>query len=426
MVCFLENIWQIILMIILLLCSAFLSGSETAFFNISRRQAKALQQSANRLGLIASGLLNNPKQLLTSLLFGNMAVNVLFFALAGVLSINMGKQYGPTAGVISAALLFFILLLGGEMLPKSLAYSHSRRFCIIASPFCFLCVRILSPILGILDILIVVPAVRLFSGAGGPGRQAETVTANQLKRLIESSRVRGLISADENELFAEVIELGFLKVRHVMQPRVDITACEISDPLEKTKKLMLENSLTKIPVYKKDIDHIVGCLFLRDMLLWPEKSVSRHLKEVNFVPEQKTVESLLEFFRKSRTDMAIVVDEYGGIAGAVSLENIVEEILGPIEQDLQAEPIEQIGPLEYRLAADIAIHDWAEVFNIDPEQSRLSTIGGLTTALLGRIPKKGDVIYLKNLKLTVQEVRKRRIESLILSLEPEESKKNPH
>ncbi len=426
MVCFLENIWQIILMIILLLCSAFLSGSETAFFNISRRQAKALRQSANRLGLIASGLLNNPKQLLTSLLFGNMAVNVLFFALAGVLSINMGKQYGPTAGIISAALLFFILLLGGEMLPKSLAYSHSRRFCIIASPFCFLCVRILSPILGILDILIVVPAVRLFSGAGGPGRQAETVTANQLKRLIESSRVRGLISADENELFAEVIELGFLKVRHVMQPRVDIIACEISDPVEKTKKLMLENGLTKIPVYKKDIDHIVGCLFLRDMLLWPEKSVSRHLKGVNFVPEQKTVESLLEFFRKSRTDMAIVVDEYGGIAGAVSLENIVEEILGPIEQDRQAEPIEQIGPLEYRLAADIAIHDWAEVFNIDPEQSRLSTIGGLTTALLGRIPKKGDVIYLKNLKLTVQEVRKRRIESLILSLEPDESKKNRH
>jgi len=420
-VCFLENIWQIILMLILLLCSAFLSGSETAFFNISRRQAKALQQSANRLGLIASGLLNNPKQLLTSLLFGNMAVNVLFFALAGVLSINLGKQYGPTAGIISAALLFFILLLGGEMLPKSLAYSHSRQFCIIASPFCFLCVRILSPILGILEILIVVPAVRLFSGAGGPGTQAGTVTANQLKRLIESSRVRGLISADENELFAEVIELGFLKVRHVMQPRVDIIACEISDPVEKTRKLMLENSLTKIPVYKKDIDHIVGCLFLRDMLLWPEKSVSRHLKEVNFVPEQKTVESLLEFFRKSRTDMAIVVDEYGGIAGAVSLENIVEEILGPIEQDRQAEPIEQIGPLEYRLAADIAIHDWAEVFNIDPEQSRLSTIGGLATALLGRIPKKGDVIYLKNLKLTVREVRKRRIESLILSLEPDES-----
>lgn len=421
MVCFLENIWQIILMIILLLCSAFLSGSETAFSNISRRQAKALQQSAHGLGLIASGLLNDHKKLIISLLFGNMAVNVLFFALAGILSINLGKQYGPTAGIISAALLFFILLLGGEMLPKSFAYSNSKRFCIIASPFCFLCVRILSPILGILDFLIVIPAIHLFTGAVSPGRKAEAVTAKQLKQLIESSRTHGLISADEHELFAEVIELGFLKVRHVMQPRVDIIACEISDPVEKTRKLMLENGLTKIPVYKKDIDHIVGCLFLRDILLWPEKSVSRHLKEVNFVPEQKTVESLLEFFRKSGTDMAIVVDEYGGIAGAVYLENIVEEILGPIEQDRQAEPIEQIGPLEYRLSADIAIHDWAEVFNIDPEQSRLSTIGGLATALLGRIPKKGDVIYLKNLKLTVQEVRKRRIESLVLSLEPDES-----
>ncbi|MHC4145244.1 MAG: transporter associated domain-containing protein [Planctomycetota bacterium] len=130
------------------------------------------------------------------------------------------------------------------------------------------------------------------------------------------------------------------------------------------------------------------------------------VQKVNFVPEQKTIESLLEFFRKSRTDTAIVVDEYGGIAGYVCLEDIAEELFG------------QMGPFEYRLAGSLAIHDWAEVLGIDLAETRQVTIGGLVTALLGRIPRPGDQAYLKNLKFTVEKVRKRRIETLLLTFEP--------
>jgi magnesium and cobalt transporter len=139
---------------------------------------------------------------------------------------------------------------------------------------------------------------------------------------------------------------------------------------------------------------------------------------VNFVPEQKTVESLLEFFRRSHTDTAIVVDEYGGISGSIRLEDIAEELLGPIEISDTGEPIEQMGPFEYRLSGDWSIHDWSRAFGIEPAEAQISTIGGLVTVLLGKIPKSGDEVRLKNLKFTVERVRKRRIETVLLKLEP--------
>ncbi len=180
---------------------------------------------------------------------------------------------------------------------------------------------------------------------------------------------------------------------------------------------MQKNHLTKLPVYAGTIDNIVGVVYLRELLLRPDTSPDKLVRQVRFVPEQKTVESLLEFFRETGTDTAIVVDEYGGIAGSICLEDIAEELLGPIEVTGGIEPIEQTGPFEYRLAGNLAIHDWAESFSIDPAETRVCTIGGLVTAALGKIPKTGDVVRLTNLKFTIETVRKHRIESLILTLE---------
>jgi CBS domain containing-hemolysin-like protein len=195
-------------------------------------------------------------------------------------------------------------------------------------------------------------------------------------------------------------------------------ACAVTDSSQTAREMMLKNRLTKLPIYVRSKDNIVGLVYLRQLLLEADTSLDKLVQQVHFVPEQKTVESLLEFFRKTRTDTAIVVDEYGGIAGSVRLEDIAEELLGPIEPTSGIEPIEQIGPFEYRLAGNLAIHDWAQSFGIEPAETQLSTIGGLVTALLGKIPKSGDVAYLKNLKFTVERVRKRRIETLILTLEP--------
>ncbi|MBW8015625.1 MAG: HlyC/CorC family transporter [Planctomycetes bacterium] len=409
---------QIIPMILLLACSGLLSGSETAFFNISRNQLKLFRTSTNKFRKLSATLLGDPKQLLTCLLFGNMAVNVLYFALSSLTAFRLAEKYQPAAGVVFAICSFFAILLFGEILPKSIAYSSSKSFCVIAAPFCFVCVRLLSGILKIFDFIIVAPGVRFFSGPLPNTEPAQAVTSSQLIQLIGASRQRGLISQNENQLFTEVIELGLLKVRHVMRPRVDMVTCRESQTLSDIQKIMTAHKITKIPVQTEEIDKITGILHLRDIMLSPAAGINELIKNVNFVPEQKSVESLLEFFRTSKTDTAIVVDEYGGIAGAVSLEDIVEEIIGPLEPTEDLQPVEQIGPMEYRLDGNLAIHDWANVFGIDPDESRMSTIGGLTTALLGKIPKPGDKAVIKNLTLTVENVKKRRIQTILLSLEP--------
>ena len=408
-----QNIGHIVVMLLLLACSAFFSGAETAFFNLSRRQVSLLVKSKHKLQKLTARLLNKPKQLLSCLLFGNMTVNVLFYAVASVLTVRAGRQIGAGAAAVTCFISFAVLVLFGEILPKSLAYANSKSVSVAAALPLFLCLQIFAPLQFVFRVFIVEPALRLLLG---PTQPAKLISIDEFKSLIEQVRKRGLITADENKLLAEIVELGFLKVRHVMRPRVDMVTCAVTDPPQQARERMLKNHLTKLPVYAGTIDNIVGVVHLRQLLLEGDTSLEEIVQQVDFVPEQKTVESLLEFFRKRGTDTAIVVDEYGGIAGSVRLEDIAEELLGPIETAEGIEPIEQIGPFEYRLAGDLSIHDWADAFGINPEEAKISTIGGLVTALLGKIPKSGDVAYLKDLKFTVERVQKHRIKTIILTL----------
>ncbi|MHC4628690.1 MAG: hemolysin family protein, partial [Planctomycetota bacterium] len=365
----------------------------------------------------AAQLLDKPGRLLNCFLFGNMTVNVLFYSAASVLTVRVKDQSGLAAASV-AVLSFAALVLCGEILPKSVAYANSKSLSTAAAVPAFLCLKIFAPLEFAFKVLVLEPALRLLLG---PSRQPETISVSEFKSLIETTRKQGLLSADENKLLTEIIELGFLKVRHVMRPRVDMIACSIADSAEVARQKMEANHLTKIPVYAGAIDNLVGLVHLREILIKEDISLDKIVRKVNFVPEQKTVESLLEFFRRSRTDTAIVVDEYGGIAGYVCLEDIAEELFGQIEPASEIEPIQQRGPFEYRLAGDIPIHDWAEVFDIDLAETRQVTIGGLVTALLGRIPKSGDVARMRNLKFTVERVRKHRIETVILNFEPFET-----
>jgi putative hemolysin len=408
------GLWELVLMFVLVLCSGFFSGAETAFFNLSPRQKKSLQTSDHKLQRLASKIIDKPSQLLSCLLFGNMLVNVLYFAVSSVLATNLSRSNSVTVASIVAFSSFIVLVMFGEILPKSLAYLNSKRTCIIAPLPVTLCLRIFTPIVTLSNIFVVEPVIRLLLG---PKREPNPVTPDEFITLVEQIQKRGVISADENRLLSEIVELGFLKVRDCLRPRVDMVTCDVTDTLLSAQKLMQNNNLTKLPVYAGNIDNIIGLVHLRTLLLNMDKSLDKIVQEVNFVPEQKTVVSLLQFFRQTHTDTAVVVDEYGGIAGLVRLEDIAEELLGPIEITDDIEPIEQTGPFEYRLAGSLPVRDWTDVFGIAPTDERFSTIGGLVTALIGRIPKTGDIARRKNIKFTVERVHKRRIETLLLTLE---------
>ncbi len=410
-----QTLGNVLLLLLLLACSAFFSGSETAFFNLTQRQIKQFEASRVRLQKLAARLLRRPGHLLDCLLFGNMMVNVLFFAVSSVLVINIGRGRGFGAATAAAFATFLFFVLFGEILPKSLAYTSSRALAVTGALPVFLVVQVLGPVTSVFRILFLEPVLRILFGHA---RAPRGTTLAEFRSLVNLSRRRGLIGEDENRLLGEVIELGMLKVRHVMLSRVDMITTNVAQPPAAVRDLMQKHHLTRVPVYAGHVDNIVGLVHLRELLLQSGVLLDRLLQPIQFVPEQKTVESLLEFFRKRGTDMAVVVDEYGGIAGLVRLEDIAEELFGRIESPTTARPIQQLGPLQYRLAGDLAVHDWADAFGVDLEETRVSTVGGLVTTLLGRIPRKGDIAYIGNLKFTVERVRRHRIETVILSVEP--------
>ena len=402
-------------MLLLIFASGFFSGSETAFLNLSRRQITAFQKSEHRLCRLAANLSKNSRQLLTSLLLGNMSVNVLYFSISSSMAVRMAKEAGPFAATTAAVASFLLLLLFGEILPKSLAYSNSTWFSILAAAPVMICSRVFRPVWIILNTLIIIPATRLISPAV---KKNAPITARQLKLLIDYSGRQGSAGSGENHLLNAVIEFGFLKTRHIMRPRVDMVLCESTAPPEKAKSLMKANRIKRLAVFTGKIDNVIGVVYLEDLLLNPNAKIKDLLRDVDFVPEQKSAESLLKFFVDNNKDIAVVVDEFGQISGVVSLEDIFDELLGSTETFDGLKPIEKVGPMKYRLAGCLSIRDWAESFGMDPAQFRFSTIGGLTTALLGKIPAPGDVAYFKNLKFTVEKTEKYRIKTLILSMEP--------
>lgn len=411
-------LWRIVFMAVLLCASAFLSGSETAFFHLSSRQVHAFARSTHRLETLIARILQSPNRFLTTLLFGNMLVNVAFFAIAGVLSVRLNRQWGPSAAAAAAVLSFLALVLFGELLPKSLAYANTGAFARLASLPCYLLLITLGRALAVVDTLIIQPVSRLVLGSNARVTQPPSVGSREFGLLLDSSRRQGLISYEENQLLMEVLKFGYLKVRDIMTPRVDMTTADIAASGEDIRQLCLKTGKKIVPVYRGEFDNIVGFVAFRDLLLNPDKPVRKLLRPLHFVPEQQRVEKFLAFLREQQTDFAVVVDEYGGVAGSADMHDLIEELFGTAEEEQRAEPVETIGPLTYRLSAELSIHDWIDAFGINPEQKRLSTVGGLVTALLGRIARPGDVVYWKGLKFTVESVRRNRIQTLILSLEP--------
>ncbi len=410
-----QNVGHLILMLILLIFSAYFSGAETAFFNLTKKQVESFRKSKNTLQNLTAKLLEHPNRLLNSFAMGNMVVNVLFYAISSVFILSIEKESGVIAAGITAFGTFLILLLFGEILPKSLCYITSKSFSVMAALPASILVRVFTPVVMTLRYLIVVPVLRLIVG---PSRSFKPISTSEFKSLLEHIGKSGLITRAENRIMTGIIELGGLKVRDCLTPRVDLVTCNISESNEAVRQLMHDKRLTKIPVYLREMDNIVGTVHLRHLLLHPQTPPAELVQKVHFVPEHKTIESLLEFFRKNQTDFAIVVDEYGGISGSICIEDIAEELLGPIRVTGKILPIEQLGPFKFRFSGNLSIYDWADAFGIDPQETGISTMGGLVTAVLGRIPRPGDTANIKNIKFTVENMKKRRVESVIVTFEP--------
>ncbi|MCF7972306.1 MAG: hemolysin family protein [Phycisphaerae bacterium] len=406
---------RLLLMIVFLCGSAYCSGAETAFFALTRRQINGFKQSKHRLERLVGTVMDSPSDLLGSLLLGNLIVNVLFFALSSVLMLKVEQQAGALMAAVTAFVTFLCLVLFGEILPKSLSYANPKRFSLWVVLPTMVLVKVLTPVVTFFRWIMAEPVLRIFLGNK---RHPDSVTGGEFKALIEGTLARGLITPHQGRLFTEVIDFNLLRVRHVMRPRVDMVACDLTDPLDRAKGLMLDHCATTLFVYNGTLDAILGEVEFRELLLDPEASLQSLMRPVQYIPEQQTIEKLLQYFRKMRIDTAVVVDEYGGVAGSVCVEDVAGELFGSLQTDEDIKEIEKIGPFKYRLAGGLPIHDWAKTFGADPDNTDVSTVGGWVTLLLGHIPKPGNSVQWNNITFTVETMRRHRVQSILMSVEP--------
>ncbi len=409
--------WVFAVLVSLLGVSGFFSGTETAFFNLTRGQLHRLRNSQTRTGRLVGSMMRRPRRILQTLLLGNVIVNVAYSAVAAIMVIALrGRGLGVLGTVVAAALPVLVLILVGEVTPKMLAYRFGERWARVGVVPIEAISRAFWPVVWVLEKIIIAPMARLIAPRRRSGVE---ITVNELGAMLDISMRRGLIARDTSELLHEILQLTDIRISDIMVPRVDVIAYDVDAPQGGLIDLFHKTRLRKIPVYSADIDQVLGVVHAKRLLLDPDAPLRSLIVKVPFLPEAANIERALLQLRRAGKQMAIVVDEYGGVAGLVTLEDIVEEIVGDIRETQEpspAEPVQQITDREYLLAGDLPIHEWVEAFKIELSDQRISTIGGFVVSLLGRIPSVGEAADYRNLRFTVEAMRGSRISKLRLEL----------
>ncbi|MGD8450586.1 MAG: hemolysin family protein [Phycisphaerae bacterium] len=410
------------LMLGLLVCSGAFSGSETVLFSLSRTQLEQAAGSANPFRRSAARLMRRPRDTLLVILLANTAVNVALFAVSyvffGQLAASSSPWVTPVAGLVSV----LVVVVFGEVVPKVLAVRFAERAAPLAAALVGPVGYVARPLGRIIDLLIAEPFRRVVLGrpTRGPTPRHD-VSVEELKALLQMSRRRGEIDRVEDRFLREIVDLGSLRVRDLMVPRVEVEAYDIDEPAEGLRALMRETRLKKVPVYEGSMDNVVGLVYAKMLFLEADRPLREVVMPVRFVPDLATCEHLLQHFRETRTQLAIAVDEFGGMAGLVTLEDVLEAIVGDIsdpEEALGEPETHQLSESEYEISGQLDVRYWTQTFGLPRQTERVATVGGLVTARLGRPAQIGDVVELGNVELHVTSVQRRRVHRLRLVRRP--------
>jgi putative hemolysin len=408
-----------LLLLLLIALSGGYSGSEPVLFSLTRTQLQHYRHSHNPLRRMAAALMEQPKPTLTVILLGNTAVNVLLYSTVYVLFERLDPLLGIWSGILAAVFSTLVVSIACEAIPKTLGVSLADRLSLLAAPLIHFSSYVLGPLGRLLDVLAIEPLNRVLWGVRAD--EPAAMSRMELKALLEMSRREGAINPLEDALLREVIDLGHLRVRDVMVPRVEVRTYDVNAAPEGLRTVMRETRLKKIPVYDGPLDNIVGLVYAKVLFLNPDKPLRSLVQAVHFVPELAQCEHLLHHFRSTRSQLAIAVDEYGGMAGLVTLEDVLEAIVGdlPGPTEVPEPEIVPIGHSEFEIAGSLGVHYWVEAFRLPPIAERVATVGGLVNARLGRPARVDDVVTVGRIELQVTRVQGRRIERLRLRMLPE-------
>lgn len=401
---------QIALFVILLAASAFFSGSETAFLSLGKITLKQFESMDRSAAKRVVTLLTDPHRLLVTILIGNTLVNI---AASAVLADIFYAFLGEKGVALSIVVMTILVLIFGEVTPKMFALANRERVTFFSSGPIKVLEVVFAPLRKVLSGI----AYAFVRGLGiRVSSEHPKITKKEIRSLFSLGKKRGIVKEQEEEMIDGILEFKELNVADIMSPRIDIVALDLTMEQDEIIKAIKKNQISRFPAYLHTLDNIVGIIHAKEVLLNPLKPIKELIKRPFFVPESMKIDDLLQSLQKKHTHIAIVTDEYGVTSGIVTIEDVLEEIVGEIsdEFDFEAPKIRKIDQKSYEISGQAHIDDVNEEIGLDIETDEVDTIGGYVTLIIGKMPRSGDKVNIGDFIITVNNVSKNRITSLLI------------
>lgn len=405
-------------MLVLLGLSAFFSACEAAFFSLNQLQLAGLKESKGKPGQLVNELLKTPKELLVTIYIGNEVVNVAISALVTSIAIKIFGNFGVALAIGAGT---FLLLLFGEIVPKTLSFRFAETYSLIAVYPLTSFSRIVRPAQKYLVKTAEICIKKL--NLGMPPQAPSIISEEEFKTIVDMGEGEGRLETQESKMIRNVIRFGETTVSDIMTPKIEMFTLQINESLEEILPKIIENFYSRVPIYDKEGEAVLGVLYTKELNhLKPMAKEKFNMKNILhsaiFVPESKKIKELLQEFKKMKRHMAVVLDEYGSVCGLITLEDILEELVGEIDSEMRKEeqPVVKINPAHYRLAGTLTLSEFNKYFQTELPEGKFDTVGGMVFGLFGRVPRSGEAVSYENLKFIVEKMKGARILKLHLSL----------
>lgn len=408
-----SHLWKIGLVIIMMVFSALFSGTETAFSSVNKLRLKNYEAQGNKKASKALKLANKFDEVLTAVLIGNNIVNIATSSVSTIIFVDI---FGSKGAAVSTVVITVLVLIFGEVLPKSYAKKNAEKIALMfASPLSVL-------------VIIFKPAVILLnklSSLISKGDDAPSVTEDELKYMIDEIEEQGVIEEQESELVKSALEFDEITVSEILIPRVKIVGIDINTPIDEIKDTFSSQMYSRLPVYEKSLDEIIGMITNKafyKMLVEGRNDIKSIIQDVPHIADTKLISEVLRDMQRSKVHLAVVTDQYGGTKGIVTLEDIIEELVGEIydEDDEIENRIFMLAPDKYEVAGDMNISDMLEMLDLDEDMitTDYTSVGGWVTDVMEHIPEAGETAETGIFRITATKVNEKNVEKVIIEVLP--------
>lgn len=411
-----SDVTQLIILFVLLLLSAFFSSAETALTTVNRIRIRTLAEEGSKRADTVLAITDDSGKMLSAILIGNNIVNLS----AASLTTSLAYSFGGSMVAIASGILTVLILLFGEITPKTMATIHAEKMALIYAPVISIFMKIMTPAIFIINGLSIGV---LFLLRVDPNAKNNIMTENELRTIVDVSHEDGVIESDERQMINNVFDLGDARAKDVMVPRVHVTFADIDSTYEELIDIFREDKYTRLPVFKDTTDNVVGTINMKDLLLYDNTNgfhIKDILREAYFTYEYKSISELLVEMRQASFNIAIVLDEYGETAGLITLEDILEEIVGEIHDEYdenEEDFIQEIDEREYIVEGSTNLDDLNDRLELNLSSEEYDSLGGFIIERLDRLPEEGDRIDTEDgIHMVVERLDKNRIELVHLYL----------